>query len=220
MAWLKRTIDSSIGGKFFVAITGLALVGFLVAHLAGNLLVFSGPEALNSYAKNLRELGPLLWVARIGLLVTAFTHILLAIRLNIRSKQARPVPYFKKNFRAASASSRSMLPTGLALVAYILYHLADYTFRLNPDYSVLREEEVYQMVIRGFQNPFNAVVYMTGMVILGIHLSHGISSLFQTLGINHPKYNGFIRSLGPVLGAGLALGFISIPVSIFLGFIK
>jgi succinate dehydrogenase / fumarate reductase cytochrome b subunit len=220
MSWLKRTFDSSIGGKFLVALTGLAMVGFLVAHLAGNLLVFAGPDALNSYAKNLRDLGGLLWVARVGLLLTATTHIFLAIKLNLKSRQARPVPYALKNYRKASPSSRSMLPTGLALLGYIMYHLADYTWRLtNPGYASISEHDVYQMVILGFRNPINASIYILSMVVLGIHLNHGISSLFQTLGWNHPKYNALLRNLGPTLGTLLSVGFISIPVSVFLGLI-
>ena len=221
MAWLKRTLDSSIGGKFVVAISGLSLVGFLLAHLAGNLLVYAGPEALNAYAKGLRDLGPLLWVARGGLLVTAIAHVVLAIRLNLRNREARPVSYMKKNYRAATAPSRSMLPTGLLLLAYILYHLADYTFRFtNPAYANLAEGDVYQMVVVGFQNPLSSVVYMIAMIVLGVHLNHGISSVFQTLGWNHPKYNPLLRKLGPALGTVLALGFISIPVSVLAGFVK
>lgn len=221
MAWLRRTFESSIGGKFLVALTGLALVGFLVAHLAGNLLVYAGPEALNAYAKGLRDLGGLLWVARGGLLVIAVTHIVLAIRLNVRSRTARPVAYLKKSYRAASTPSRSMLPTGLALLAYIVYHLADYTFRLtNPAYATLPEGDVYQMVVLGFQDPISSLVYGVAMVVLGMHLNHGISSVFQTLGWNHSKYNPLLRRLGPVLGTALALGFISIPISVLAGFVK
>jgi succinate dehydrogenase / fumarate reductase cytochrome b subunit len=221
MAWLKRTFDSSVGGKFFVALTGLALVGFLVAHLAGNLLVYAGPDALNAYAKGLRDLGPLLWVARIGLLFVAVTHVYLAIRLNLRSREARPLPYAKKNYRAATPASRSMLPTGLFLLFYIFYHLADYTWRLtNPAYKELAEGDVYQMVVIGFQNPFSSLVYIVAMVVLGLHLNHGISSLFQTLGLNHQKYNSIFRKMGPVLGTALALGFVSIPIAVLAGFVK
>jgi succinate dehydrogenase / fumarate reductase cytochrome b subunit len=221
MAWLKRTFDSSVGGKFFVALTGLALVGFLVAHLGGNLLVYAGPEALNAYAKGLRDLGPLLWVARIGLLVVAVTHVYIAVRLNLRSREARPVAYAKKNYRAATATSRSMLPTGLFLLAYIFYHLADYTWRLtNPAYRELAEGDVYQMVVIGFQNPLSSLIYIVAMIVLGLHLNHGISSVFQTLGLSHSKYNPLFRKVGPVLGTALALGFVSIPIAVLAGFVK
>ena len=221
MSWVKSAVHSSVGGKFIVAVTGLLLVLFLVAHLAGNLLIFQGPEAMDAYARQLRSLGGLLWIARIGLLLIAFLHVGLALRLNAANKDARPVPYAKKIYLNATLPSRTMLPTGLCLLSFILFHLADFTLRITRgEYQTIATENVYQMVVAGFSNPFHATIYILAMIALGMHLNHGISSLAQTLGWNHPKYNSIFKWSGPILGTLLALGFISIPVSVLLGVVQ
>jgi len=221
MGWLRQTTDSSIGGKLIVAVTGLAMVGFVVAHLSGNLLVFGGPQAVNSYAEGLRKLGGLLWVARIGLLVMAALHIVFAIKLNLANRAARPQAYAVKTYRRASFASRSMLLTGLALLGYILFHLAHFTFRAtSPELAALGEYDVYQMIVLSFQQPLIAGLYIVSMFLLGLHLSHGVSSLFQTLGFNHPKYRNLVGSIGPFLGVLLALGFSSIPAAVLFGLLK
>lgn len=221
MSWVRSTVSSSLGGKTIVATTGILLVLFLVAHLAGNLLIFQGPEAMSLYAKQLRSLGPLLWIMRGGLLVIAFFHISLAIRLNLANRVARPVPYAKKIYLRASLTSRSMLPTGLFLVAFILFHLADFTFRVTRgEYQAIDEYNVHQMVVAGFSNPLHSGFYILAMIALGMHLNHGISSLFQTLGCRHPKYDLISKWSGPFLGTLLSLGFSAIPVSVLLGIVK
>lgn len=218
MSWFKQFANSSIGSKSVVALTGLAMVGFIVAHLSGNLLVFAGADAINAYSEWLRSKGALLWVARLGLLAMVGLHIFFTIKLNLQNKSARPVAYVKKTYTKAKTNSRSMVLSGLVVLAYILYHLAHFTFRVtNPE---LAQSDVYTMLITSFQSPFVAITYVVGMILLGAHLSHGISSLFQTLGLNHPKYNSIIRGVGPVLGTILAAGFITIPVSVLLGVLK
>lgn len=221
MVWLKKTADSSIGGKFIVAVTGLLLVLFLVAHLAGNLLIFKGPEALNAYAQQLHSLGPVVWFIRLGLLAVALGHVTLAIKLNLSNRAARPIPYAKKIYLRASLASRTMLPSGLVLLGFILFHLADFTFRVTrPEYQAFGQYDVYQMAVAGFSNPLHAGFYIIAMIALGFHLNHGLSSLFQTLGLRHPKYDPLICMIGPVLGSLLALGFLSIPLSVMLGFVR
>jgi succinate dehydrogenase / fumarate reductase cytochrome b subunit len=220
MSWFKRTLDSSIGGKLIVALTGLGLVGFIVAHLSGNLLIFVGREALAEYAEGLRKFPALLWVARIGLIVMVALHIAFTIKLNLANKAARPVAYVKKNYRRASFQSRTMVLTGLTLLAYIIYHLLHFTWRTtDSEIAALGPYEVYDMLIIGFSNPAISLFYIIATALLGMHLSHGISSIFQTLGINNPKYNKLFRTIGPALGVILALGFISIPVAVMTGFV-
>ena len=220
MSWFKRTLDSSIGGKLIVAITGLGLVGFIIAHLMGNLLIFAGREALAEYAEGLRKFPALLWVARIGLIGMAVAHIGFTIKLNLENKAARPVAYVKKNYRKASISSRYMVLTGLTLIAYIIYHLLHFTWRTTDSaIAALGPYEVYDMLIIGFSNPLISGFYILATALLGMHMSHGISSVFQTLGLNNPKYNKLFRTLGPALGTILALGFISIPVAVMTGFV-
>lgn len=221
MSWVRTAIRSSLGGKSIVAVTGLLLVLFLVAHLAGNFLLFQGPSAMNQYAQQLKNLGPLLWVARIGLVVIALTHVMLALRLNLANRSARPVPYAKKIYLNASLPSRTMLPTGLILLAFIAFHLADFTLRLTREgYNTIDTSDVYHIVVEGFSHPLHSAFYILAMIALGMHLNHGISSLFQTLGVNHPKYNSLFKWSGPVLGTLLALGFSSLPLSVLLGFIR
>ena len=220
MSWFKRTLNSSIGGKLIVAITGLGLVGFVIAHLSGNLLIFAGREALAEYAQGLRKFPALLWVARIGLIGMAILHIGFTIKLNLANKAARPVAYAKKTYRRASLQSRTMVLTGLTLLAYVIYHLLHFTWRTtNPEIAALGPYEVYDMLIIGFSNPAISLFYIVATALLGRHLSHGISSIFQTLGLNNPKYNKLFKSIGPALGVILALGFISIPVAVMTGFV-
>ena len=220
MSWFKRTLNSSIGGKLIVAITGLGLVGFVIAHLSGNLLIFAGREALAEYAEGLRKFPALLWVARIGLIGMAILHIGFTIKLNLANKAARPVAYAKKTYRRASLQSRTMVLTGLTLLAYVIYHLLHFTWRTtNPEIAALGPYEVYDMLIIGFSNPAISLFYIVATALLGMHLSHGISSIFQTLGLNNPKYNKLFKSIGPALGVILALGFISIPVAVMTGFL-
>lgn len=221
MSWVLRTLSSSIGGKYIVALTGIAMIGFLVAHLTGNLLVFVGPQAMHDYAEGLRKFPFVLWGLRIGLIGAAFLHITVAIKLNMNSRAARPIPYFNKRYKRASAASRSMVLTGFLLLFYILYHLADFTWRwTNPEVGALGHYDVYPMLLIRLGNPVNAFLYIAAMVVMGVHLSHGVSSLFQTLGLNHPKYNLLLRCLGPLTGMTLAAAFISIPVSILLGIVR
>lgn len=221
MNWVSRTLNSSVGCKVVMAVTGLALVGFLVGHLAGNLLVFGGPDAINGYARGLRNYTPLLWIMRIGLLVAFVIHIFSGIRLTALNKKARPVAYkVKKNVRA-SFSSRYMGLSGLVVLGFALYHLAHLTLRVtHPQFANLNEFDVYQMLLISFKNPVLTLLYTVSVGLLMMHLSHGVSSLFQTLGIHHRKYQTLIANLGPSLSVILGLGFVSVPLAIFLGLIK
>lgn len=220
MSWLKRTVSSSLGGKYIVALTGLGMVGFLVAHLTGNLLIFAGPEALAAYAKGLRDYPVVLWGMRIGLIVMTLLHVTVAIRLNVANRSARPVPYAKKTFMKASLPSRTMVLTGLLILAYVGFHLAHLTFRVTSEEIAAHGPwDVYNMLVTTFRHPAVSITYILAMLVLAMHLSHGVSSLTQTLGLNHPKYNPLLRALGPGLGLLLAAGYISIPVSVWLGIV-
>lgn len=221
MTWFQRTLNSSVGGKYVVAITGLGLVGFLLAHLAGNLLIFVGPEAMYEYAKGLRQYPALLWIMRGGLLLMTMLHVSFAIKANLRNKAARPIPYASKVFIKASLPSRTMVLTGLLVMAYVAFHLAHFTFRVTSEQIGTYEPfDCYHMVIASFQDPLVACTYIAAMIVLGFHLTHGVSSLFQSLGINHDKYNPALRALGPIVGIVIPAIYISIPVSILLGIVR
>lgn len=206
-----------------MAFTGLGLSGFLAAHLAGNLLVFKGQDAMNAYAVGLREI-PMqgLWVLRIGLIAIFVLHVVTAFKLASQNRAARPEAYVFQNTIKATFRSRTMVQTGLLILAYVIYHLAHFTFHtihVEPKIDALGRPDVYTMVVESFQQPVIAITYIVAMIILGMHVSHGLSSVFQTFGFNNSKYNGFMHSVGPVLGTLLSLGFISIPVGIWLGIV-
>lgn len=224
MGWLKRAANSSIGAKWIMAITGTLLFGFLIGHLAGNLLVFSGPQAFNDYAAGLRELPyGLLWVARIGLVILFVLHIFTSIKLTRMKQAARPVPYAFKNTIKATLGSRTMGTTGLLVLLFLLYHLAHFTWYIVADtgqrYDELGRHDAYTMVIEGFRQPAIAISYIAAMLVLAVHLGHGLSSLFQTFGINNKKYNFLFRCVAPAVAWGLSLAFISIPVAIWLNLV-
>jgi len=208
-----------------MALTGLALMGFVLIHMLGNLQVFAGAEALNSYSHALEDLGPLLWVARIGLLVTFFLHLYLAIVLTKENRSARPVQYRYKDTIKATLTSRTMILSGLVILAYIIYHLMHFTFRTaDPSLANLKDisghHDVYRMVILGFSNLYVSLTYLVALVFLAAHLHHGASSVVQTLGLNCPKWKKFTRFIGPVIATIVLVGYGSIPIAVLTGCIK
>jgi len=207
-----------------MAVTGLALCLFLIGHLSGNLLTFVGADAFNDYAARLKSLGPLLWVARIGLLAVFGTHVVTAIMLTRKNRAARPEGYVFSSTLQASYASRTMVVSGMVTLLFVLYHLAHFTLHwvdsanaTHMDY--LGRHDAFQMLVLGFQNPITSGLYIVAMLVLGSHLSHGLSSLFQSLGLNHKNFSPTIRKIAPLLGWTIVLGFISIPVAVLAGII-
>jgi succinate dehydrogenase / fumarate reductase cytochrome b subunit len=218
-------LRSSIGRKLAVAVTGVMLLGFLIAHLAGNLQIFRGREAINAYAAGLRHLGPLLWVARIGLIVVALVHVALTVQLAAENRVARPVRYRATGRIQTTLQARSMTLTGLMVLAFVGFHLAHLTWGLlNPAQARLLDPEgrpdVFSMMVLGFQQPAIAGTYMLAMVLLGLHLIHGLNSVWQTLGINHPRWNGLLAGTGPLLGTLIVGGYLAIPAAVLAGLIR
>lgn len=215
---------SSIGAKVTVAITGLMLFGFLVGHLAGNLLAFSGPKALNDYAYFLKSNPGILWGARIGLLGAFALHIATTVRLARMNRAARPVRYAFESTIQASKPSRFMVQTGLLVLAYVVYHLLHFTLGVtNPEHFDVQDAEgrhdVFRMLVLGFQNPAISITYIVAQVILFMHLAHGLQSTLQTVGFRHPRYTPLVEKLGPGIAAIVTLGFLSIPVAVWIGVI-
>lgn len=238
---LAPALTSTVGTKYLVALTGLGLTGFVFGHLAGNLNIFLGPDALNAYAQKLKSLGPLLWVARLGLLVMFVLHLGLTLRLKWLNAAARPERYAYEQTIQATWASRHMLLTGLVVLAFLIFHLMHFTFaavaadavvdgasknflELHEHYRAYGEDhvrhDVHAMVVAGFRNVPVAVAYIIAQVFLGLHLSHGIGSIFQTLGLNHPSYARLIQRAGVTLAVVLAAGNIAIPVSVMMGWVK
>ncbi|MDX2181717.1 MAG: succinate dehydrogenase cytochrome b subunit [Bryobacteraceae bacterium] len=206
------------GKKTVMAVTGALLWLFVVAHLAGNLQVYLGPGFLDEYGRKLRELPALLWAARAGLLILAGLHIAAALQLWALKRKARPVPYAKKVATTSTWASRIMYWSGPVLLAFIVYHLLDLTLGVvNPGYE---EGAVHANLVRSFSRPATAVFYLAAMAMLWAHLSHGIWSLFQTLGFSHPKYSGPLRTAAAAIAVLLAGGNMSIVLSVLLGIIR
>ena len=208
---------SSIGKKVVMAVTGVALFGFVIAHMLGNLQVFLGPTALNHYAEKLRELGPLLWAARIGLLVAAGLHIWAAWSLTQMNKAARPVGYREKEHRESTYSSRTMRWSGVLLLLFIVYHLLHLTFgSVHPDFV---EGDVYHNFIVGFRPVLVTGFYVIAMLALGLHLYHGVWSFLQTLGLSHPRYNHLRHAFATLVTVAVVAGNIAMPVAVLTGFL-
>ncbi len=229
---------STLAAKYWMAITGLLLVAFVLVHMAGNLLVYRGQDALNSYAKFLKGMGPMLWIARGGLLLVFLVHIGLAFRLSRRNRQARPIGYQMERTLRASLPSKYMLLTGLVILAFVIFHLAHYTLGIvhqvpvkDPQTGgeVMRDmlslhdqqgrHDVYGMVILAFRQPVISLSYILAQLLLALHLYHGASSMFQSLGLNHSRYNALIQKVGAAVAVIVGVGNVSMPLTIMLGLV-
>jgi succinate dehydrogenase / fumarate reductase cytochrome b subunit len=223
---------SSLGSKFLMALTGLGLTVFVIAHLLGNLQIYLGREALNSYAENLKHMSALLWLARAGLLTIFVLHIVYGVKLYLANRAARPVLYVFKQYREATWASRTMLRTGLVILAFVLFHLAHYTFGIvqkapvkDTEGNVVYEsffdlkdskdrQDVYGMTIYGFRNPLISLLYIAAMAFLASHLSHGFQGLFQSLGLNHSRWQPLLRGASLVVAVVVFVGNCSMPLAV------
>ncbi len=213
---------SSIGKKWLVAITGLIWVGYVIGHLLGNLQVFLGPEPINEYAAFLHSIPVGLWIARIVLIAALVLHIVLTIKLTVENRAARPERYQKRAYVQATLASRTMMLSGPLVLAFIIFHLLHFTTRdINRDYRTWVDgagnTDVYRMLIAGFSSPLISGFYALAVVLLCIHLSHGFSSLAQTLGINSKKTMSLLSTGGRILSVLVAIGYLSVPAAVLFG---
>ncbi|HME88131.1 MAG TPA: succinate dehydrogenase cytochrome b subunit [Chthoniobacterales bacterium] len=224
--FISEFCHSSVGRKIIVAATGVILIVFVIGHLLGNLQIFLGPEWINGYSQHLRDLGPLLWLIRIVLLATVILHIYFTILLAIENRRARPEPYRDRNYVKASWASRHMVASGLIVLAFIVYHLAHFTFRkTDPHFALLKPDpeghyDVFSMMVYGFQNVYVSGFYVVGLFLLTLHLTHGSSSFFQSLGFNNQRLTPKLAIGGRIFAWLLFIGYTSIPIAVLLGFIK
>jgi succinate dehydrogenase cytochrome b subunit len=224
--FLLAIYRSSVGKKMIVAVTGIILMLFVIGHLLGNLQIFLGPAWINGYSQHLRDLGPILWFIRVFLFCAVVIHISVTIQLAIANRRARPAPYTEKQNVKASFASRHMVMSGLIVLAFIIFHIAHFTVRVtDPRFALLKPDplghyDVYSMVVYGFQNYFVSGFYIFALFLLALHLSHGASSFFQTLGLNDKKLLPRMEIGARIFAWALFLGYISIPVTIMLGLIQ
>lgn len=201
---------SSIGKKQIMALTGFGLIGFTLTHLLGNFLILVGPDAFNFYAYKLTS-NPLIYVAEAGLAGMFLGHILLAIVLKLQNSAARPVAYFTKvkTGRGETFASSTMPYTGIVLLVFLIIHLLNFKFGTQYETTVdgVAMRDLYRTVVEYFANPLYVTWYVFAMLCLGLHTSHGFASMFQSWGINHPKYNNIIKTSSLGYGLFVAVGF-------------
>jgi succinate dehydrogenase / fumarate reductase cytochrome b subunit len=209
--------DEYIGKKVVMAVSGLALFGFVCGHMIGNLQVFLGPQVLNGYGELLRANPALLWGTRLVVLVALVLHVWSAVQLASAKRAARPVAYSQWTARESTYASRTMMWSGPMLAAYIVYHLLHLTLgTVHPDFE---PGNVYQNLVIGLSNPVVALAYVAAMAMLGLHLRHGIWSMFQSIGLSHPRHTPRIKVLAGIVAAAIVAGYVSIPVAILTGII-
>jgi succinate dehydrogenase / fumarate reductase cytochrome b subunit len=210
-----RFFEATIVKKAVMAVTGAVLFLFVTGHLLGNLQIFLGPDRLNEYAAFLKGNLELLWGTRIVLLVAVTAHIVVTLQLAALKNRARPVAYAMKNNAHSSRPSRSMYITGPMIAAFVIYHLLHLTTgTVHPQFS---ETDVYSNVVYGFQQWPVSVAYIVAMALLCMHLNHGIYSMFQTLGLAHPRYTPRIKGTARVIALVYFAGFSAIPVAVLSG---
>ena len=209
---------TTIGKKVVMAVTGLILFGFLIGHMAGNLQFFLGREALNSYAEHLHELAGLLWTARIVLLLSVFLHILAAIQLVNLQRAARPVSYYKRTAVGSTYASRTMYWSGPIIAIFVVYHLLHMTLGVSGIHPHFEHLNAYDNVVYGFSQPLVTIAYTIAMILVGMHLYHGIWSMFQSLGLSHPRYTPKLRVFAKVFSVLLIIGFLAVPLAVLAGY--
>jgi succinate dehydrogenase / fumarate reductase cytochrome b subunit len=209
--------DSTLGKKIVMAVTGAIGFGYLIAHVIGNLLVFRGPAKIDAYAGFLKSNLGLLWAARAILLVAVIAHIVAAFQLVRISRKSRPIHYKRWRSVGSDFASRTMRWTGPLVGIFIVYHLLHFTVGIvHPDFH---EGQVYHNITAGFGVWYVSAFYIVAMLALFGHLYHGAWSMFQSVGLNHPKYNRLVRILATLISIFVVVGFISIPVAVLLGLI-
>jgi len=222
---MRRVISlyrTSVGKKFYMALSGAVLIGFLFAHMVGNLKMYMGADAFNHYAEFLREIGyPILphmvglWMFRAVLLACVGLHMLSAWQVYTQSKNARGSTYKKEESLSFAYASRTMRWGGVIIATFVIYHILHFTVgTVHPEFV---HGEAYNNVVIGFQNPLVAGFYIVTLIMITFHVYHGLWSAFQTVGANHPKYNPFRRPLALGLALLLLLGFLTVPVGVMAG---
>ena len=210
---------SSISKKIIMALTGFVMIGFLVTHLAGNMLLFVGAEAYNLYAHKLIS-NPLIYLAEGFLLAVFLYHVIMAIKLTLKNRQARPTAYaMKVSLGKRTFASSTMMWSGTIILIFLILHLL--SFKFGEDVAPPSSEgvrDLYSLVVAKFHNPFFSVFYLICIVILGCHLSHALQSLVRTLGLSHPTYLGYVKVISYIVAIFFTVGYSIFPI--YFGFIK
>lgn len=225
-AWPVDLYRSAIGKKYVMAVTGIVLMLYVLAHMLGNLKIYLGPTALNDYAEFLRDMGEpvaprsvVLWILRVGLLTAFALHVHAAYALTVMNRRARPVAYqSSRDYVAADFAARTMRWTGVIVGLFVLFHLADLTWGFaNPAYV---RGDVYHNVVVSFQRWPVALLYVLANLALGLHLYHGAWSLFQSLGVSNPRFNHWRRHFAVAFALVVTLGNVTFPTMVAAGVVS
>ena len=233
---ITHVFNSSLGKKYIMAVTGFVLFVFVIGHLVGNLQIFLGREAINRYGDFLQSNPELIWPARLGLLLMVGLHIWSATKISLENKAARPVGYAVYQPVGSSFASRTMLIGGSIVLVFIVYHLLHYTAEVQylnftgqsfaafmeplPGHLPSERHDIYKMMVVGFHQPLVSSFYVLGLALLCLHLSHGASSMFQSLGWKNEAYRPFLDNAARVVAVLIFLGYTSIPIAILCGYGK
>ena len=209
--------SSTLGKKWLMAVTGIILFGFVVGHMLGNLQIYLGQEQLDHYAELLQANKPFLWAFRSVLLFSVSVHIWAAVVIWLRNRSARPVKYKMFNPPGLDYAARTMVWSGPIIALFVVYHVLDFTVgTANPDFI---KGEVYHNIIASFSNPVIASIYIAANLLLAFHLYHGLWSLFQTFGWDHPRFGWIRRAVAIFFSVLIGAGNISIPLAVLTGIV-
>ena len=223
--WIGGFYRSAIGKKVVMAVTGVSLFGWIFMHMLGNMKMYLGSEHFNEYAKWLRTMGApampndtLLWVVRALLLIAVWFHVQAATQLTLMNRRARPVAYANRDTVVASYASRTMRWSGVIILLFVWYHLGHLTFgKFHPNFV---KDDPYHNVVAGFQVWWVSALYIIANLALGLHLFHGLWSMFNSLGLNHLRFNSWRRIFAVAFALIITLGNISFPISVLMGFVR
>ena len=228
MTWLTKFFTSTIGMKVLMALTGLVLFGFVVVHMLGNFQIFLGPDVYNHYAALLQGQKEILWAARLTLLASVVLHIVSATVLTLRSKKARPQGYQVNKWLSGSYAVRTMRFGGVILLAFIVFHLAQFTlgvvavdgYRACAGSAADFHCFAYQNFVSGFKNPAVVGFYVVAQAFLGLHLAHGVWSMLRTLGMTNPRHDTLARRGATAFGIAMFVGNAIMPIAVLVGVVK
>ena len=216
---LRRFYRAAIGKKIVMGVTGLIGVGFVVLHMAGNLLAFRGPEAINAYAHFLASTGELLWVLRITLIAAVILHVIAAYQLTMQNRAARPVGYVKREPQVSTWGARTMRWSGVLLFVFIALHIMHFT---NPGWrpdGIFDKSDVYTNLVMSFRIWWITLFYVASMLALGLHLYHGAWSSVRSIGASQPTRDPQHRTVAMAVAIVVLLGFTAVPIAVFAGLI-
>ena len=227
MSFFGTFYRSAVGKKAVMAVTGVILFGWIFLHMVGNLKLYLGPEHMNEYAKFLRAFGTpamppttLLWISRIVLLVCVGLHIHAAYALTMMNWAARPVDYRQRDYIAGTYAARTMRWGGVIILLFVIYHLLHLTVGAHVAPQTFVENDPYHNVVAGFQIWWVAAVYIIANLALGLHLYHGVWSMFNSVGFNHPQFNSWKRNFATVFAVLITVANVSFPIAVLTGFVR